>query len=84
MSGFGGGGNQPLLMVLAVSAVRSVEHLDEYWALQHRHAGDEERWVDLAHYLSKRDAVAALDRVVENAHADRHELRVERIRRKAN
>jgi len=78
--GFGVSPNTSLLMLLSVSAIRSVDHLDRYWALQRRHAGGDERWVDLAHYLTKDDAASALDRVVEHAHADRHELRVELFR----
>jgi hypothetical protein len=70
-------------MVLADSAVRSLENLDAYWALQRRHGAGDERWVDLAHYLTKDDVTSALDRVVEHAHADRHELRIELIRREA-
>jgi hypothetical protein len=81
--GFGTSPNTSLLMLLSVSAVRSIEHLDAYWALQRRHAADDERWIDLAHYLTKDDAASALDRVVEHAHADRHELRVEHIRRRS-
>ena len=78
MSGVGGSAQQPLLMVLAVSALRSVEDLET----PGRSSADEHRWVDLAHYLTRGDAVAALDRVVEHAHADRHELRVEHVRRR--
>jgi hypothetical protein len=78
------GGNQPLLGVLAVSALTSVRDLDSYWTLQRRHGEDEHRWVDLAHYLTRDDASAALERVVENAHADRHELRVEHVRRRVD
>jgi hypothetical protein len=81
MSGIGGNAQQPLFMILAVSALKSVGHLESYWALQRRHGHDEHRWVDLAHYLTRDDASAALDRVVENAHADRHELRLEHVRR---
>jgi len=78
----GADGNEALFLVLADAAVRSVKGLESYWSLQRRHPVDEHRWLDLAHYLSRGDAELALDRVVENAHADRHELRVEQIRRK--
>jgi hypothetical protein len=79
--GIGGNAQQPLFMVLAVSAMRSVEHLEAYWSLQRRHAEGEHRWLDLAHYATKADAESALDRVVDSAHADRRELRVEHVRR---
>ena len=82
MSSGAGGGNQPLLFALADGALRSVDALDAYWSLQRRHPEDDHRWLDLAHYPTKHDADEALDRVVEFAHADRHELRVEHIRRR--
>jgi hypothetical protein len=78
----GSGGNQALLFALGATAMAAVPHGEPYWSLQRRHPEDEHRWLDLAHYLSKGEAESALERVVENAHADRHELRVEQIRRK--
>jgi hypothetical protein len=77
----GGSGNQALFMVLAQSAITNIGQLDTYWSLQRRHP-DQVRWLDLAHHATKDDARAALDAVVGGEHADRHELRVEHVRRR--
>ena len=80
MGGFGG--NLHLLAALGVSALGSVNHLEEYWSLQRRHGDEEHRWLDLAHYETRGEAAAALERVVEGGHADGDELRVEHLVRR--
>jgi hypothetical protein len=39
----GGAGNEDLLFTIGVGALRSVNHLETYFAVQHRHP-DGERW----------------------------------------
>jgi hypothetical protein len=74
------GGNQDLLFALGVGALRSVDHLQTYFAVQHRHP-DGRRWVDLAHFASHADADGAIKAAVAGEHATAGELRVQKVTR---
>jgi hypothetical protein len=76
----GGTGNQPLLLALGGSALRSVDHLTTYFVVQHRHP-DGRRWVDLARFASHGDAAQAIRDVVAAGYAAAGELRVRKITR---
>jgi hypothetical protein len=77
---FGPSGNLYTLFAEAGVALQSVDHLDTYFTVQHRHP-DGHRWVDLAHFASREDAEAAMRLAVSDGHADASELRVQRVMR---
>jgi hypothetical protein len=74
------GGNQDLLFLLGVGALRSVDGLPTYFAVQHRHP-DGKRWLDLSHYASHADAEGAIASAVAAGHAQADELRVRKVSR---
>ncbi len=75
-----GGANQDLLFALGVGALRSVDHLQTYYSVQHRHP-DGQRWLDLAHFATRADAEGAMWSAVAAGHATTDELRVRKMTR---
>ncbi len=81
--GMGGpSGNQPLLFALGVVALDSVDHLQTYFTLQHRHP-DGHRWLDLGHFATRGDAEAAMRAVIAAGHASTDVVRVLKVTRDA-
>ena len=74
----GAGPNQDLLFVLMNNALTNTAELSTYWSVQHRHP-DGHRWLDLAHYLTKDDAEAALARAREGFPEE--DVQVDHVRR---
>jgi hypothetical protein len=75
------GGNEDLLLHLAFNnalPAAGTGRPASYVALQRRHP-DGERWVEVAAFLTKADAEAALARAAEGGHAEAGELRVHRV-----
>ena len=54
-------GDQELFMTLMNGALTSTSELSTYWSVQHKHP-DGHRWFDVAHYLTRDDAEAAVTR----------------------
>jgi hypothetical protein len=73
-------GNEELLFALGVNAIGSVDHLQTYYTVQHRHP-DGTRWIDLAHYATHEDADAAMESAVAAGHATAEEVRVQHVSR---
>jgi hypothetical protein len=71
-------GNQDLLFVLADRALRSVEGLDEYVAVQRRHP-DGHRWVDVHRFIAKQDAERVRDHLLAMGE-DPRDIRVHVVR----
>ena len=76
--GPGGGPNQDLFFVLMNNAVSSTAGLTTYWSVQHRHP-DGHPWVDVAHFLTREDADAAVAKALGSDPDEA--LRVEHVRR---
>jgi hypothetical protein len=75
-------GNRDLLFALGGDALRSVDGLQTYYSVQHRHP-DGQRWLDLAHFRSHAEAKDAIRSVVAAGHATTDELRVRKVTRTA-
>jgi hypothetical protein len=73
-------GNQYLVFSEGVVALESVDHLETYFALQRRHP-DGVRWIDVAHFAARQDAVRDLDETVAAGRMDAGELRVQKVTR---
>jgi hypothetical protein len=76
------GGNQDLIFYLGDRALHSVDGLTTYFALQRRHP-DGRRWIEIAAFLGRDDAEAALERSIEHGAAERAEVRVTKVTREA-
>lgn len=76
----GATGNKPLLFVLGVNALRSVDGLHTYFSIQHRHP-DGHRWFDVTHYATHEDAETAIASAVAAGHATTDELRIQKVSR---
>jgi hypothetical protein len=74
------GGNQDLILYLGDRALQSVDGLTTYFALQRRHP-DGRRWVEIAAFVSRDDAEAALEGSVKHGAAERAEVRVTKVTR---
>jgi hypothetical protein len=74
------GGNQDFLFALGDGALRSVDHLQTYYSVQHRHP-DGQLWLELAHFATRADAEGAMRCVVAAGHATMDELRVRKVTR---
>ena len=74
------GGNQDLIFYLGDRALQSVDSLRTYFALQRRHP-DGRRWVEIAAFVSRDDAEAALERSITYGGAERAEVRVAKVTR---
>lgn len=77
-----GGPNDYLLVHLADRALRSTDGLATYFALQRRHP-DGRRWVEIAAFVSRDDAEAALERSIKHGAVERAEVRVTKVTREA-
>ena len=75
-------GNRDLLFAVGVSALQSVDDLQTYFSVQHRHP-DGLRWLDLAHFATRAQAKRAMKSVVAVGHATPDELRVRKVTRTA-
>ncbi len=69
--------NQRLLFALGGKALRETDGLAVYYSVQRRHP-DGKRWVDLAHFASREDALAAIGSL---AGQDTGDLRVKKVTR---
>jgi hypothetical protein len=78
MGGFAG--NQDLLFTLGNEALRSVDALQTYYSVQHRHP-DGKRWLDLARFATHAQAESAIESVVAAGHATTDEVRVRKMTR---
>jgi hypothetical protein len=79
----GGAGNLYTLFAEAGVALQSVDHLRIYFTVQHRHP-DGHRWLDLAHFASRRDAESAMRDAISTRKAEASELRVRKVTRETS
>jgi hypothetical protein len=76
------GWQQQLLSALGAEALGSVDGLQSYFAVQHRHP-DGLHWLDVAHFASRHEAKAAMRSAIGAGHAQPGELRARKVTRPA-